>query len=362
MTVAGWSIVVAGAMLVPSIFDATSRLRSVETRTALEESLSTGSGRTLGLGLEEATELIRIALLVGGAAAAAMAILGWFVLKGDRPARIIATVLVLPVMVCAPFAGGFLVAIAAAGVAMLWTGPARDWFAGRKPREPRLPPRPGAGSGSARHEERPHEHAGHRPGSGSSPDSGDERAADSAVRVTAPVTPAPPMPGYGAPQHPGQQQPWPTYQHPWPHEPAVASRPAPVQTACVLTWVFTGITAGFGLILLLAMVADSARMVELVLEAAEDRGESLDEALVRPSIWTGSTLLVLWSAGAALLAHFVWRRQAWARITLVVSAVLAALLAVLAFPVSLLHLAATAWVVGILLSPTTRDWFRSGAQ
>lgn len=358
VTVAGWSIVVAGTMLVPSIFDAMSRLRSVQTRTALQESLTTGPGRSLGLGLEEATELIRVVLMVSGAAAVAMAILGWFVLKGDRPARIAASVLVLPVMACAPFAGGFLAAIAAAGSAMLWTGPARDWFAGRKPREPRLPSGPGAGQRPGQRpgprpdqqDERRHEHAG----SGA----GDERTADPAVRVTAPVTAAPPMPGYGAPHGPAPGQAWPAHQQAWPHEPAAPARPAQVQTACVLTWVFSGITAGFGLILLLALVADPARMVDLVVDTARDRGEPLERSLVQPGLWAGSIVLVLWSAGAALLAMFAWRRQPWARIALAVSAVLAAVLAVFAFPISLLHLAATAWVVGILLSPATREWFR----
>lgn len=352
VTVAGWSLLVAGAMLVPSIFDATSRLRSVETRESLEAALTTGSARGLGLDLEQATELIRVLLLVGGAAAAAVAILGWFVLQGDGKARIAATVAVVPVLACAPFAGGFLPALVAAGVAMLWTGPARDWFAGREPRQPRLPPRsgpgaPGGSAGGSAEPPRPHEHAGSRP---------EERAADPAVRVTSPVTSAPPVHGYGAPQH----QPWPPYQQqPWPSAPSGPVRPAQVQTACLLTWVFAGITAGFGLLLLLSMAADPARMTDLVQDAVEQRDQAIDQAVLRPVLWTLGALLVLWSSGAALLAHQVWRGQAWARIALIVSTALAGLVSVLAFPLSLLHLAATAWVVGLLLSPPTRAWFRA---
>lgn len=341
VTVAGWSLVGAGALLVPSIFDAMSRLRSVETRTSIEESLSSGAARGLGLDVEQATELIRVVLLVAGAAAAAAAVLGWFVLQGDRKARIAATVAAVPVMACAPFAGGFLPALVAAGAAMLWTGPARDWFAGREPREPRLPPRPGGGApGGSSEPPRPHEHAGsHR----------DERAADPAVRVTTPVTSAPPRPGYGAPSHPQA----------WPPAPPQPSRPAQVQTACLLTWVFSGITAGIGLLLALSLVADPDRMVDLVQDAFDQRDQSVDPAVVRPALWVLTVLLVLWSSGAALLAQLVWRQQSWARVALVVSTVLAGLVSVLAFPLSLLHLAATAWVVGLLLSPATRAWFRS---
>lgn len=357
-------MIVGSAMLVPSIFDAMTKLRSVETRTVLEESLASDSGGGLGLSLEQATELVRWVLIVGGAAAAALAILGWFVLQGDKKARIAVSVGAFPVLATAPYAGGFLAAVVAAGVAMLWTRPARDWFAGRKPRLPQLPGSPGAGGGPSEPSERPRDHAGSR----------EERSADAGVKVTAPVTSAPPMSGYGS-STPQQGWPAPSQQaqpQAWSHPgqppygahavgPVAPLRPQSVQNACVLTWVFSGITAGLGLILLLSLVADPTRVSEVVLETAQDRGQELDPGMVKPALWILGIVVVAWSAAASLLAHFVWRRLEWARIALVVCAVLSALVGVFAFPLSLLHLAATAWVVGMLLSPVTRAWF-SGSR
>ncbi|HET9499898.1 MAG TPA: hypothetical protein VFO98_06530 [Marmoricola sp.] len=135
VTVAGWTAVVASFLLVFSIFDQMGALHSVAMREEVQRMLSTGSGGGFGLSVAEALTAIRWALFVAGAAAAAAAILGFFVLRRDRPARIGLTVVTVPLVICAPFAGGFLAAVVAASTAMLWTGPARDWFAGRKVRQ-----------------------------------------------------------------------------------------------------------------------------------------------------------------------------------------------------------------------------------
>lgn len=338
VTVAGWSLIGGSALLLPTIFDAVANVRSVDTRAALERSVESGAGRSLGISLEQLTELMHQALVVGGAAAAASLILGWFVLRGDRAARVGATVAAVPVLLGSMFAGGFLGALVAAGAGMLWTGPARDWFAGREPRQPRLP-------------QRHHDPAPPAPSAG--PD----------VRVTGPVTGAPPTQGYGQvpswapPSGPPVEAPY-GFPHPPPAAPSAPVRPAPVQTACVVTWVFSGITAAVGLLTLLSLLAAPDMIVDEVLRGVRERGQSVDADLVEPMLWASGALLTLWSAGASMLALFVWRRQAWARVALVTSAALAGLVSVFAFPLSLLHLAATAWVVGMLLSPLTRAWFR----
>lgn len=324
-------LTVGSALLLLTLFDAMAQLRSVRTRELLEQSVSQGLGNTLGLDLEQATSLLRSGLFLAGAGAAALVILGWFVLKGDTKARIAASVAAVPVLLGGAFAAPFLSALVAASAAMLWSGPARDWFAGREPRKPRIVEQ------MLQQQSRP---------------------AGADVRMADPVTPAPPTQGYGDVPPPA----WAPPAAPYPVPPTGSTRPAPVQTACILTWVSCGITAGLGLMVLMSMVSDPARVVEMVIETAQDRGQEVEASLVRPMLWASSAVLVLWSAGAALLAGFVWRRQSWARVALLVSAVLAGLLSVFAFPVSIPHLAATAWVVGMMLSPLTRVWFQGSEQ
>lgn len=328
VTVAGWSLIGGSALLLPAIFDAVANVRSVDTREALRRSLETGAFRSLGLTLEQLTELMHQALVVGGAAASVSLILGWFVLKGDKAARVVATVAAVPVLLGSMFAGGLLGALVAAGAGMLWTGPARDWFAGREPRKVQLPQRPAIPA---------------------------PPAPDTTIRVTDQVTSAPPTQGYG--QVPVAHA-WPPPYSPPQHR-VVPAVPAPVRTACILTWVFCFITAAVGLGLIGLLVTDPDLVAQRVVEAVRERGESLEASVIQPMLWTSAVLLTTWSAGAALLAMFVWRRQGWARVALVVSAALAGLVSVFGFPLSLPHLAATAWVVGMLLSPVTRSWFRS---
>ena len=70
--------------------------------------------------------------------------LGVFVLQRHRGARIALSVVAVPILlanlVTAPLTGGLLGALIAAATVMLWTGPARDWFAGRPVRQPPVPP------------------------------------------------------------------------------------------------------------------------------------------------------------------------------------------------------------------------------
>src|SRR5688500_4741894 len=106
-------------------------LRSVETRDEVTSALSSGSMKDLGLSVEQALSIMRGALFVGGVAAAASAILGIFVLQRHTTARIALTVAAVPVVLTSPFSGGFLGLMVGVATGMLWTRPARDWFAGR---------------------------------------------------------------------------------------------------------------------------------------------------------------------------------------------------------------------------------------
>ncbi|MCW2755785.1 MAG: hypothetical protein JWQ32_3196, partial [Marmoricola sp.] len=136
ITVGG--VVASGAslMLVVAVFDAMGQLRSVDTRAAITQSVTSGYAKGLGISVDQATSIIHGLLLVAGAAAAAAAVLGFFVLQRNRGARIALSVAAVPILLTAHYSQGFLSLLVVTGTALLWSRPARDWFAGR-PQAPR---------------------------------------------------------------------------------------------------------------------------------------------------------------------------------------------------------------------------------
>src|ERR1700712_720782 len=146
LTLAGWFVVVASVMLVITVYSTIAGLNSVDTRDRVTDWLSTPTGKGLGLSVSDALSGLRAALMVTGLSAAASAVLGFFVLQRHRGARIALSILVVPILlanlVTAPLTGGLLGALIAAATVVLWTGPARDWFAGRPVRQPGVPEPP----------------------------------------------------------------------------------------------------------------------------------------------------------------------------------------------------------------------------
>lgn len=151
-------------------------------------------------------------------------------------------------------------------------------------------------------------------------------------------------------------QPYAPYPGPYPSGP-LGARPRAVQTACAVAGVFTGIALLAGLVLggVLALSPDS--LVEQITGMREWQDAGLDKDLLVPALWTWAVVLVLWCSGALLLVWFTWRGSNGARVALVVSAVMAGVVGVLGFPVSLPHLIACASVVGLLVSAPAKAWF-----
>ncbi|HEY0904444.1 MAG TPA: hypothetical protein VGE14_11195, partial [Marmoricola sp.] len=129
VTIGGWVVAVASAMLVVGVFDTMGDLYSVDTRDDLTRALSTGSAKDLGLSVDDALVATRVALIVAGGAAAMTTILGGFVLRRHAAARVALTVAAVPVVLTSPFSGGILGLLVGSATALLWTRPARDWFA-----------------------------------------------------------------------------------------------------------------------------------------------------------------------------------------------------------------------------------------
>lgn len=151
VTMAAWVALVASVLLVLAVFEGVSLLHTVDLREAVEKFLSTPPGNGLGLDVPGLVELLRGLLLLSGAAGAAAAVFAAFVLQRNNAARVGFTVAAVVILLTAPASGEFLPVMSSAGLLMvmiafsailLWTKPARDWFAG-------LPVRPaGATDGS----------------------------------------------------------------------------------------------------------------------------------------------------------------------------------------------------------------------
>ncbi len=174
VTLAAALVMGASAMLVLSVFERLGNLRSVDSREAIERFVSEPPGSDLGLGVESVLDLLYVVSMIAAGLGTAAAILGFYVLKRNRSARIGLSLLALPLFVCGLVTGGFLASVVAASVAMLWLTPSRHWFAGTTPgaiegtrlvrREPVAPPRPPCPRcrRPARRPPRPHRRPGRR--------------------------------------------------------------------------------------------------------------------------------------------------------------------------------------------------------
>jgi hypothetical protein len=106
VTMAGWTAAVASALTVLTLFDSVSRLHTVEYREGIEDLLATPPYDGLGVELAQVVEMMRGAMFVSAAVAAATVILAIYVLKRHNAARIGITVAAVLLVLTAPFGGG----------------------------------------------------------------------------------------------------------------------------------------------------------------------------------------------------------------------------------------------------------------
>ena len=336
VTIAGWTVAVASAMLVVTVFDAMAKLHSVDTRDTLTRALGAGTAGDLGITLTDALGVMRAALFVAGVAAVVTGVLGVFVLQRHTTARVVLTAAAVPVVLTAPFSGGFLGLLIGGGAALLWTRPARDWFAGRQPARPAA-----------------------------------ERVAPSAVQrpVRPPLVGRPPDAGGGPSPTPRGVPGWggparvdPSFA-PLPYAaPRRAGVPVQVRVACVLTWVLSTLTALMYVVVVAALLADRARVLRLLHDNPALRDRSIGDDELTTIVVTASIVIVLWCLAACAMAFFTWRRHAWAWLLLMVSIGATVAVGLVSLPYSLLHLAAAVVALRLLLLRPTRAWFRGAGQ
>jgi len=321
---AGVMVMLAASFVVLSVWDTVSRLRSIETRESIEKFLADAPGNSLGVSVESMIQVLHGVSIVAALCSVAAIALGWQVLQRSRQARLVLSVLAVPIFVTGLVAGGFMSSLVAVATAMLWLSPSREWFAGLPIPEPAKQVTP------------------------------DQARRDANVHA---------LSGQAAEQSSAPSAPIPTDASPtgWSVTSATPKkRPDPVTVAVVLTVVVAGIVFAMTFVSLLLI----ALQPDLVLEELnrqnpdlEDQGVS-ETLLLTTSVVSGG-LALLWSGAAIVLAVLTAGRRAWAARGLLISAAACAIfcvIAILASPVSLIPAMAAIVTVSCLRRPEVRAW------
>lgn len=372
MTLAGSVVMVASVLVIATVWEQVSGLRSLETREAIEDFLAEPPGNGMGLDVEGVIGLLHVAGLVAAACACAAAVLGWFVMRRDKTARLALAVVAVPLFVTGFVAGGFASSFIAAAAAMLWLSPAREWFAtGRW-----TPPQPRQASTPESRDRtwpppQPPAQPPHDPSAGPS--------ADPSAGPAGPAAPPPSPRPYASPQQGqpwGQQpdhqtqpqgQPAQPYAAPWPphaHQPVRPHhRPPAVVTAVVIA---TAMAALVALVAVLAVIV-VGMSPELVMDEVERQrpdivGDGLTMAQLKASTYVSGGVCLALCALALTFAGFTTVGRDWARRGLMITAAFSAgacFLVSLSAPVALVPAAAAVATVVLLGRPEARAWCRA---
>jgi hypothetical protein len=308
----------SSALVLLTAWERLSSLGSLDTRNGIEDLLAEPAMDGLGLDVEGVTQILYVSGVIAAVCAVATAILGYYVLKPDTSSRRAITILAVPLFVTGLTAGGFAASFVAAGAAMLWMQPAREWFATGK----WTPPSPPA-------------------------------AAEPSRRTTWGAA-APPADRPAA--QPLQQQPV----HPAAPR-SLHHRPRPLIAAFVLTVVTAG---GVLVISVLSMalvgLSPDLIMTELERQRPELVEDGLTLAQLRFSTFVSGGVAILWCSAALAFAGFAMARRAWARRALMIIAAFSAgacLLVSLSAPFLVVPAIAAMATVACLGRIEVRRWF-----
>ncbi len=315
VTMGAWVAGGCSAAMLLVVGSVISRIRSVDFRDGVSSFLADQRETGISISLDTALAVIRIGLLVCGAAAAAMGVFAFFAARRDGSARIAMSVLVVPLLVTGVFVNPLLAGFTVAATVLLWTSPARAWFAGRSP----VP-------------------------------------AGGAAAPPASAPPASPW-GQAPPPPPGPVPPTvPTTTR------APGPRPVRVLFACLLAAVMSVLM--FGFMVLTAFVVESSTGRDDLRQVLRDNPSFSESTLSVSGLAVGiavvAGVLALWSLAALTFAGFAIAGQRWARVALLISAGIAGLLALgcsLVFPGFLVITAATVLTGVLLVNPDVNAWY-----
>lgn len=359
VTLASGIIMFSSFIVLLSAWERVSTLGSLETQQSIREFLAEAPFSSLGLDAAGTSELLRITCLVAAACACATAILGWYVRKPDRSARLGLSIFAAPVFVTGLAAGGLAGSFVAAGAAMLWLMPAREWFAtGRwtppaPPQETDAKPRrtPFAGRSGRSGQPGP---------SGAGPTA---RTGPGGAGPSVPMAPPPATRPFGE-HHPESVGALPhRHEHPQEHrhDQLLHARPG----AVVAAFVITVVTAGGLLTLSLLWLAVAGLSPEFLRSALEQQQPDLfDDGLtftqLRSTLLAYAVSFVVWCLVALTLAGFTMARRDWARRGLMFVAAFSAggcLVFVTSTPLVVIPAAAALATVMCLRRFEVRQWF-----
>jgi hypothetical protein len=345
--VSGVVAAAACGLLVVTLFDALTRMRSTETRQSVADSLA--KHNDLGLSVADVLGVMRGVTFVSGALAAAGVVLAVYALQRHRGARLGLTVVAVVLVFTATLVAGLLPLLVGVAVLRLWSRDARDWFDGRpaRVREPVGSPRPpdafsaGPPSGEAP--------AQSWPTSAPPPDVPTvEPGGDPWVRPAASPYAFGTPPPRGVPAHPLTQA---------APRPARTERPGGVVLACWLTWVLCGLVAAFLLLLAVLLTADTAALVAELQRNPRIADAGLTDRQVIGTLWLTTAIGITWSLSAIALAVLAYRRVDAGRIGLVASAILSAVVGLVAAPVGWLNAAGAITATVLLLRRPAQEWY-----
>jgi hypothetical protein len=128
VTVACGIVMVGSVFVVLSVWDRIAGLHTIDTREALRPWLDEPVMRSSGITMSDLLVTVKIVSMVAAACAAGIAVLGFQALRRSRSARLVMSVLAVPMFLAGLAADGIFSSGVAAAVATLWFGPARAWF------------------------------------------------------------------------------------------------------------------------------------------------------------------------------------------------------------------------------------------
>jgi hypothetical protein len=334
-TFCGGAILVSSALILLLAFDRTSSLGSIEAQEAAQRFADT-QGSWIGLSADGWQTVLRVLCIVAAALSVVTGYLGWRVLQRDRSARLALSVLAPVALVAGYAVTALLPGVLAVSVLFLWRSPTREWFDGRV-----APVRP-------------------RP-SASQPEPVRAPDAPPPTQGTAIPAYAPPPTALPNPYRPEDR---PEYRPEYRTERATGSpRPGSVTGAAVVTVVSSAIVLSVLTVVLLFVLGDRAGFEQEVSDelASQSAYGDVEASSVTGVLIGAIVVFLVWSVVAIVLALLTVRGSNVARITLVVSAIAAALVSLVAalavFP--LVVTVACIAVAVLLLRGEASAWFEA---
>jgi len=134
-------------------------------------------------------------------------------------------------------------------------------------------------------------------------------------------------------------------------------RPTTVTIAAWLTWIFAGLTALVYVLIVFMLLVAQEQLLNALEQEPSFQDMNIEPDTLIAVLWVMSAVLIFWCLVAIVLGILAFRRVNWARITLVVSAAVATLFSLAAFPFGLVNTLAAGATVVLLFVGGANQWY-----